>query len=119
MAVIYDGKEFRKLNLTVFGLLIIVTFPVYYLIWQSRISRAMKMDPLTNILLTIFTAGAWALYLHIKWIQDTAEINKDNLTWLELIFAMVVAPMVIQNNINLFIGEKTPAKKKAAPRRKR
>ena len=106
MAVIFNPDDFKELNLIVLGLLSIITFPLYYLIWQARISKAMKMDPIMNIILTVATAGLWALYLHIKWIQDTAEINDDNLTWLELVLALPVAPLVIQNNINLYIAER-------------
>ena len=53
-------------NLVVLLLMFLLTGGLYYFWWLVRISKIFGDNPISNVLLTIFTAGIWAIYLNLK-----------------------------------------------------
>ncbi len=86
-------------NLVVLLLLLIVTAGLYYFWWLVRISRVFHDNPVSNVLLTMFTLGLWGLYLNLRYMQKSEEINGRNMNWY-MIFFLPIAVLIIQNNIN-------------------
>ncbi len=86
-------------NLVVLLLLFILTAGLYYFWWLARASRVFEEDPVINILLVIFTAGIWTIYVNMKYLQKSEFINGRDLKWF-MIFFLPISPIIIQNNLN-------------------
>jgi hypothetical protein len=86
-------------NLVVLFLLFILTGGIYYFWWLARTSELFNDNPVSNILLVILTAGLWGLYLNIKYMQKSEELNGREMKW-HLILFFFIAPLIIQHNIN-------------------
>ncbi len=86
-------------NLVVLLLLLIITGGIYYLWWLTRTSSLFGDDPVINILLTVFTLGIWGLYLNLKYLQKSEMINGRDVKWYMILFVLI-APLIIQHNIN-------------------
>lgn len=86
-------------NLLVLFFLFILTGFMYYFWWLARVSRTFNDDPVINILLTIFTCGLWSLYLNLKYLQKSENINGRDVKWYMILF-ILIAPIIIQHNIN-------------------
>ena len=86
-------------NLVVLFILFILTGFLYYFWWLARVSRIFGDDPVMNILLTVFTAGLWGLYLNMRYMQKSEMMNDRDVKWYMIIF-LPLAPLIIQNNIN-------------------
>lgn len=86
-------------NLIVLLLLIILTCGLYFFWWLARISRIFGDDPVINIILVIFTAGIWLLYLNLKYMQKSELLNGRDSKWYMILF-IPIAPIIIQHNIN-------------------
>ena len=95
-------------NLFVLLLLMILTCGLYYFWWLVRVSTIFEDDPVINILLTIFTAGIWGLYLDLKYLQKSEMMNGRDTKWYMILFLplLIIFPIFIQHNINekLFPG---------------
>ncbi len=90
-------------NLVVLLFLIVLTGGLYYFWWLARVSRVFGDDPVINVLLTVFTAGIWMLYLNFKYLQKSEIINGRDAKWFMIIFlpvSPVILPIIIQHNIN-------------------
>ena len=89
-------------NLVVLLFLLLVTGGLYYFWWIVRISRTFRDNPVSNVLLTIFTCGLWGLYLNLRYMQKSEELNSRDMKWFMAIFLFipVIAVLIIQNNIN-------------------
>ncbi|MBN2435459.1 MAG: hypothetical protein JXK07_09375 [Spirochaetes bacterium] len=92
-------KPIPEDNTFILMLLIIFSGGLYYLWWLSRVSRLFNDNPVTNILLVFATLGLWALYLNIRYLQKSEEINGRSIQWY-IIFFLPFAVLIIQNNIN-------------------
>jgi hypothetical protein len=86
-------------NLVVLFLLFILTGGLYYFWWLARVSRIFNEDPVINILLTVFSAGIWSLYLNVRYMQKSEMINGRDVKWYMILF-IFISPIIIQNNIN-------------------
>ena len=86
-------------NLFVLFLLLLMTGFLYYFWWLARISRIFGDDPAVNILLSIFTLGAWAMYTNLRYLQKSEALNGRDVKWY-VIFFLPFAPIIIQQNIN-------------------
>ena len=86
-------------NLVVLLLLFLLTAGLYYFWWQARTSRVFGENPVSNIMLTIFTAGLWGLFLNLKFMQKSEELNNREPMWYMVLF-LPMSVLVIQNNIN-------------------
>ena len=86
-------------NLIILLLLMIFTCGFYYFWWLARTSRIFGENPVSNIMLTIFTSGIWAVYTNLKYMQKSEEINNRDLKWYMVLF-LPLAVLIIQNNIN-------------------
>jgi uncharacterized membrane protein YjgN (DUF898 family) len=89
-------------NLVVLLLLVIFTAGLYYFWWLVRMSRMFHENPVSNVVLTIFTAGLWGVYVNLRYMQKSEEINGRDMKWLMVLFVFfpVVPMLIIQNNIN-------------------
>lgn len=89
-------------NLVVLLLLLLVTGGLYYFWWMVRISRTFRDNPVSNVLLAIFTCGLWGLYLNLRYMQKSEELNSRDMKWFMAIFLFIppIAVLIIQNNIN-------------------
>ena len=90
-------------NLVILFLLIILTCGLYYFWWLARTSRVFNDDPVINILLTIFSAGIWGMYITLKYMQKSEMLNGRDMKWFMIIFLPlwpVIIPIIIQHNIN-------------------
>lgn len=86
-------------NLVVLFLLFILTAGLYYFWWLARISRIFNDDPVINILLTIFTVGIWGIFLNLRYMQKSENINGRDMKWF-MVFFLPISPIIIQNNVN-------------------
>ena len=86
-------------NLVVLLLLFVLTCGLYYFWWLARISRVFNDDPVINTLLTIFTAGLWAIYLNLRYMQKSENINGRDMKWF-MVFFLPISPLIIQSNVN-------------------
>jgi len=86
-------------NLVVLFLLFILTGGLYYFWWMARISRVFNDDPVINVLLTIFTIGIWGIYLNLKYMQKSENINGRDMKWFMFLF-LPISPIIIQHNVN-------------------
>ncbi len=86
-------------NLVVLFFLLILTGGLYYFWWLARVSRIFNDDPVMNIILTIFTAGLWSLYLNLKYLQKSEMINGRDVKWYMILF-LPLSPIIIQHNVN-------------------
>ena len=86
-------------NLFVLFLLLILTLNFYYFWWIARTSRVFEEDPVINILLVIFTLGIWMIYLNLKFLQKSENLNGREMKWFMIIF-LPIHPIIIQHNIN-------------------
>jgi len=86
-------------NLVVLFLLFLLTGGVYYFWWLARTSEIFNDNPVSNILLVVLTLGFWGLYINVKYIQKSEEINGREMKWY-LVFFLVIAPLIIQHNVN-------------------
>ncbi len=86
-------------NLVVLFLLFIITGGLYYFWWIARVSKIFNDDPVINILMSIFSAGIWILYLFIRYMQKSESLNDRELKWY-MVFFLPLSPIIIQNNIN-------------------
>ncbi len=86
-------------NLVVMFLLFILTAGLYYFWWLARASKIFSDNPVSNILLVLLTAGIWSLYINIKYMQKSEEINGREMKWHMVLF-VPISPLIIQHNIN-------------------
>ena len=86
-------------NLVVMFFLIILTGGLYNFWWLARTSRVFGDDPVINILLTIFSAGIWFVYLSLKYLQKSDMLNGRETKWFMILFFPLL-PIIIQHNIN-------------------
>jgi len=86
-------------NLVVLFLLFILTAGLYYFWWLARISRVFNDDPVINILLTVFTVGIWGIFLNLRYMQKSENINGRDMKWF-MVFFLPISPIIIQNNVN-------------------
>jgi len=86
-------------NLVVLFLLIILTGGLYYFWWLARVSRVFNDNPISNILLVILTLGAWSVYINVKLIQKSEELNGRDMKWY-MVFFLFMTPLIVQHNIN-------------------
>ncbi len=86
-------------NLVVLFLLLILTLGLYYFWWLARVSRIFNDNPISNILLVILTFGSWSIYINVKFIQRSEEINGREMKWY-MVFFLFMAPLIVQHNIN-------------------
>jgi hypothetical protein len=89
-------------NLVVLLLMLFVTGGLYYFWWMVRTSKAFGDNPVSNVILTIFTVGLWGLYLNLRYMQKSEELNNRDMKWFMIVFLFipVIAVLIIQNNIN-------------------
>ena len=86
-------------NLIVLLLLFILTLGLYLFWWVARVSKIFNDNPISNILLIIFTCGVWYLYISLKYIQKSEQLNGRDTKWYMIIF-LPISFLIIQNNIN-------------------
>lgn len=86
-------------NLVVLFLLFLLTLGLYYFWWLARTCRMFNDNPVTNILLVLFTFGIWGIYLNLKYMQKSEELNDRELKWYMVLF-FGIAPLIVQHNIN-------------------
>ncbi|HOO71954.1 MAG TPA: hypothetical protein PK926_09345 [Spirochaetota bacterium] len=86
-------------NLVVLLLLFILTGGLYYFWWLARVSKLFNDDPVINILLTVFSAGVWSLYINLKYMQKSETLNGRDMKWFMALF-FFISPIIIQHNIN-------------------
>jgi uncharacterized membrane protein YjgN (DUF898 family) len=86
-------------NLMVMLLLLLLTLGLYYFWWLAKVSRIFHDDPVINILLTVFTAGIWSLYINLKYMQKSEMLNGRDMKWFMFLF-LPISPLIIQHNIN-------------------
>ncbi len=94
-AVSYNPED----NLVILLLMIIFSLGFYYFWWLVKISKIFGDNPVSNIMLFIFTLGIWGLYLSLKYLQKSEEINGRDMKWY-MIFFLPISFLIIQNNIN-------------------
>lgn len=89
-------------NAVILFLLLIFSFGLYYFVWLARISRLFNDNPTSNIILSVLTAGVWAVYLNIRYLQKSEELNKRDFKWYFLLFIWLLPlpVLIIQNNIS-------------------
>ncbi|MDY6934997.1 MAG: hypothetical protein SVZ03_12355 [Spirochaetota bacterium] len=86
-------------NLVILLLLILLTAGLYYFWWLARASKIFNDDPAMNILLVILTIGIWGLYINLKYMQKSEEINGRDMKWYLFLF-LPISFLIIQHNIN-------------------
>ena len=86
-------------NIAILFLLLILTGGLYYFWWLARTSRVFGDDPVINIILIVFTAGIWSLYINLRYMQKSEIINGRDMKWFMVLF-FLISPIIIQNNIN-------------------
>jgi len=86
-------------NLAVLFLMLVITGGLYYFWWLARVSRVFGDDPVINIVLTVFSAGVWSIYLNLKYMQKSELLNNRDLKWYMILF-LPLSPIIIQHNIN-------------------
>lgn len=86
-------------NLMVLFLLTVLTCGLYLFWWIAKVSRTFEDNPVSNILLIIFTCGIWYLFISLKYMQKSEQINGRDSKWYMIIF-LPISFLVIQNNIN-------------------
>ncbi len=89
-------------NPVILFLLLIFSFGLYYFVWLARMSRLFNDNPTSNIILFIMTAGIWGLYLNIRYLQKSEELNKRDFKWFFLLFVLLgpLPMLIIQNNVS-------------------
>jgi len=92
-------------NIAILFLLLILTGGLYYFWWLARTSRIFGDDPVINIILIVFTAGIWSVYINLRYMQKSEIINGRDMKWFMVLF-FLISPIIIQNNINekFFLG---------------
>ncbi len=86
-------------NLIVLLLLTLLTGGLYLFWWIARVSKILDDNPLSNILLIIFTCGIWYIYLSLKYMQKSEQLNNRDLKWY-MFFFVPISFLIIQNSIN-------------------
>ncbi|HOW82055.1 MAG TPA: hypothetical protein PK573_05800 [Spirochaetota bacterium] len=86
-------------NLVVLLLLFILTGGLYYFWWLARASRVFNDDPVINIVLTVFSAGIWSLYINLRYMQKSESLNGRDMKWFMALF-FFISPIIIQHNLN-------------------
>lgn len=86
-------------NLVVLLLLFLFTGLMYYFWWIARMSRLFNDNPVSNVLLVALTLGLWGLYLNMKYLQRSEDLNGRDLKWY-MFFFLPIAPLIIQHNLN-------------------
>ena len=108
-------------NLVVLLLLTILSGGLYLFWWIARISRVFNDNPVTNILLIIFSiltafcisiffpvitntlivfiSCIWYFYISIKYLQKSEELNGRDMPWFMVLF-LPISFLIIQHNIN-------------------
>jgi len=86
-------------NLVILFLLLVFTCGLYYFWWLARTSEMFSDNPVSNILLVVLTVGFWGMYINIKYMQKSEEINGREMKWFLVLF-IFLAPLIIQHNIN-------------------
>ncbi|MBN1499416.1 MAG: hypothetical protein JW982_04645 [Spirochaetes bacterium] len=97
--MIRNHKYMPEDNLIVLLLLMVLTGFLYYFWWLIRVSRLFGDDPVSNVLLVIFTCGIWSIYLGFKYMQKSEELNNRDMKWFVVLF-FPLSMLIIQNNIN-------------------
>lgn len=86
-------------NLVILFLLLFLTGGLYYFWWLARVSEIFGDNPVTNILLVICTLGLWSLYINLKYMQKSEELNRREIKWF-MVFFLPISPLIVQHNIN-------------------
>jgi hypothetical protein len=86
-------------NLIVLLLLVVLTGTLYIFWWIARVSKIFNDNPVSNIMLMIFTFGIWYLYISMKYIYRSEQLNGRDSKWY-MIFFIPISFLIIQNNIN-------------------
>lgn len=86
-------------NLIVLLLLFILTAGLYLFWWIVRVSKVFDDNPVSNIFLIVFTCGIWYIYLSLKYMQKSEQLNNRDLKWY-MFFFVPISFLIIQNNIN-------------------
>ncbi|MBN2040547.1 MAG: hypothetical protein JW864_10915 [Spirochaetes bacterium] len=86
-------------NLIVLLLLFLLTAGLYLFWWIARVSRIFDDNPVSNIFLIIFTGGIWYVYLSLKYMHKSEQLNNRDLKWY-MFFFVPISFLIIQNNIN-------------------
>ncbi len=92
-------EDYPENNLIVLLLLIILTCGLYLFWWIARVSKIFNDNPVSNILLIIFTGSIWYWYLSMKYIYMSEQLNGRDSKWY-MIFFLLVSFLIIQNNLN-------------------
>ena len=92
-------KHIPEDNLVVLLLLILLTGGLYYFWWLARISKIFDDNPVSNIFLIFLTGGIWLLYINIKYMQKSEEMNGRYMLWYMILF-LPISCLIIQHNIN-------------------
>jgi hypothetical protein len=94
-----EMEYYPENNLIVLLLLTILTSGLYLFWWIGKVSKTFSDNPKSNIMLIIFTCGVWYLYLSLKYIQKSEQLNGRDTKWY-MIFFLPISFLIIQNNIN-------------------
>jgi len=86
-------------NLVVLFLMMEITVGLYYFWWLARVSRCFNDNPVSNVLLVLLSGGIWSLYLNLKYMQKSEELNGRDLKWYMILF-LPLSFLIIQHNIN-------------------
>ncbi len=86
-------------NLVVLLLMMVLTAGLYYFWWLARVSRCFNDNPVSNVLLVLLSGGIWSLYLNLKYMQKSEELNGRDLKWYMILF-LPLSFLIIQHNIN-------------------
>jgi uncharacterized membrane protein len=86
-------------------LLLIFSFFLYYFWWIARMSNFFNEEPQTNILLILATLGLWGIFLNIRYLQKSEEINERQMQWYFILF-LPISILIIQNNVNEYYFNK-------------
>ena len=86
-------------NLIVLFLLMAFTGGLYYFWWLARMSRVFNDKPVSNIFLVFLTFGLWSLYINMKYMQKSEELNGRDLKWYMILF-LPISFLIVQHNVN-------------------
>jgi hypothetical protein len=92
-------EDYPENNLIVLLLLVILTGSLYIFWWIARVSKTFNDNPVSNIMLMIFTCGIWYFYISMKYIYRSEQLNGRDSKWY-MIFFLPISFLIIQNNIN-------------------
>lgn len=94
-----NTKYMPEDNLVILLLLLICTLGLYYFWWLVKVSKFFGDNPVSNVMLFFLTFGLWGVYIHLKYMQKSEELNHREMKWYMVLF-MPISVLIIQNNIN-------------------